>query len=68
MNKIPIIAIIIAIVIVGIIAVGGIGSDDSVTNVPDTPSSDVVVETDESGVKHFSASISDKVGVTDVRP
>jgi len=68
MNKISILAIIIAIVIVGIIAAGGIGSDNSVTNVPDTSSSEVVVEVEESGVKHFSATISDKIGVTDVRP
>ena len=65
MNKIAILVIIIGIVIVGIIAAVGIESDTSASETQSPSASEVVVEEDELGSKHFSVTISDEVGVSD---
>ena len=64
MNKISILAIIIGIVVVGIIAAGGIGSDPSTPDVQNPSSSEVIIEEDESGTKHFSVTMSEEFGLS----
>lgn len=66
MNKFSILAIIIVIIVIGIIATMGIESDTSVSEISDIPS-DVVITEDDSGVKHFSVSMSEEIGVSDKR-
>ena len=68
MNKFTIIMIIIAMVAIGIIATIGLGSDTTITEISDSIPSEVIVSENESGGTHFSASMSDTVGVTDTRP
>ena len=66
MNNISILAIIGVIAVIGItaaITVTGIESDSTTPEIADTPSELIITE-DESGAKHYSASISDSVGIT----
>ena len=65
MNKILILLIVIGIAIVGIIAAGGIGSDSSTSDVQNPSPSEIVVEEEESGIKHFSVTMSEKIGISD---
>ena len=51
--------------IVGIIAAVGIESDTSASETQSPSASEVVVEEDELGSKHFSVTISDELGVSD---
>ena len=67
MNKIIIVGLIIGIIIVGIAAGTGINLDESTPTSEEIPS-DVTFVEDESGTKHFTASMSDNVGITDTPP
>lgn len=66
MNKFSILVIIIGIVVIGIIAAVGIGSDSPISEISDSPS-EVTVTVDESGAKHFSATMTEEIGVSDKR-
>ena len=66
MNKISILAIIIGIILVGIIAAIGFGTNSSILDIQNS-TSQVVIE-EESSTKHFSVSLTDNVGISDVRP
>jgi len=62
-NKFIILAIVLGIISVGIIATMGIGSDFTISEIPENTSQTIATE-DKSEAKHFSASMTETIGVT----